>query len=880
VVPARALRDHEQLAVRVGPTLVGAAPQDSMRSAEGSDDARRAAAVGARNADGCADDRTPGTRHSGERIVAVTTAQPPLPLVPDGARPVGAAAAIVEDDEGGRVYVHGNLAYAWDAGDAAERRFAAVSLTRIKAATQLQVAAAFAVNPATLRRWETRCSDAGVAGLLTQRKGPKRKSKLTPDTVAAIRRLRAGGASYRSVAATVGVSKGSVRNALRPIDTGTDADSDEPCAPTGSDNPLPQEQEPEVEVGPEPKVDVGAEGDCPATAFAVMAAPPVVEAPVLADPVPRAGERVLARFGLITGAAPVFTACARAPLAGLALALPALVATGLIDTAHEVYGEFATGFYSLDTMLCEGVFRALLGEARAEAAARVDSVALGRVLGLDRAPEVNAIRRKIRLLAAAGKAGDWIAAMARRHLRARPEQAAVLYIDGHVRAYQVTRKIAKTHVPRLKFPAPATVETWVCDAAGDPLLVVMAEPAASLAGELRRLIPELRALVGDDRRVLVGFDRGGLSPALFADLDAAGFDTLTWRKGGALDIEEDLFAEHTHTDEHGCRHTWRLAETEAKMAIDDGPRKGEVFAMRQISLPDPARSRQTRILTARRDLTAAEIRYRMGGRWRQENPYRYARIRFDLDSHDWGYRPLAGDYRAVDDDPNRTVPNPARQPAYQQVEKARGALHSAETARDRKLLAASTPPPGTTTVLTNQMLDTINAGVHTADAELDAAIAAPRATPARLPLGQVNPGQQVLDTETKLIHHAIRIAAYNTARSLARAILTGTGYTRADDEAHTLIRTALAGSGDIIPDHDTLHIRLDPLSAPRRHGRTLPSPQHHQHCLPRHHAHPALQREIPARTAHQLLSYARSPGRGRRHGVTAVDALDAYALPR
>ena len=105
--------------------------------------------------------------------------------------------------------------------------------------------------------------------------------------------------------------------------------------------------------------------------------------------------------------------------------------------------------------------------------------------------------------------------------------------------------------------------------------------------------------------------------------------------------------------------------------------------------------------------------------------------------------------------------------------------------------------------------------MHTAEAALDAAIAAHQAIPARLPLAQVNPGQQVLDTETKLIHHAIRIAAYNTAQSLARAIVTGTGYTRADDEAHTLIRTALTGSGDIIPDHDTLHIRLDPLSAPR-----------------------------------------------------------------
>jgi len=43
VVPSRALRDHEQFAV--GPTEVGATPEHSMRPAEGSDDARRAAAV-------------------------------------------------------------------------------------------------------------------------------------------------------------------------------------------------------------------------------------------------------------------------------------------------------------------------------------------------------------------------------------------------------------------------------------------------------------------------------------------------------------------------------------------------------------------------------------------------------------------------------------------------------------------------------------------------------------------------------------------------------------------------------------------------------------------------------------------------------------------
>ena len=110
--------------------------------------------------------------------------------------------------------MHGNLASAWDAGDTAARRFAAVSLMRIKAATQLEVAEAFAVRPATVRRWETRLTDGGVAGLLAERKGPKRKSKLTGDTVAAIRRLREGGASYRAVAAATGVSEGSVCNAL------------------------------------------------------------------------------------------------------------------------------------------------------------------------------------------------------------------------------------------------------------------------------------------------------------------------------------------------------------------------------------------------------------------------------------------------------------------------------------------------------------------------------------------------------------------------------------------------------------------------------------------------------------------------------------------
>ena len=249
------------------------------------------------------------------------TAQPPLPLVPGDARPVGAAAAIVEDDDGGRVFVHGNLAYAWDAGDTAGRRFAAVSLMRIKAATQLQVAEAFAVKPATVRRWDARLADAGIAGLLAEHKGPKRKSKLTADTVAAIRQLRQGGATYRAITAATGVSQGSVCNALTSVDAGAGDDDGQCRAPAGSDGCLPPESETGAESEPEhpatapvapaesvaecvaptcdatataepnlaPEVDGGTESDCPATAFGVVA----MEVPVLADPAQRRAEGIV-----------------------------------------------------------------------------------------------------------------------------------------------------------------------------------------------------------------------------------------------------------------------------------------------------------------------------------------------------------------------------------------------------------------------------------------------------------------------------------------------------------------------------------------------------------------------------------------------------------
>ncbi|WP_267547248.1 hypothetical protein [Arthrobacter sp. H14-L1] len=60
--------------------------------------------------------------------------------------------------------------------------------------------------------------------------------------------------------------------------------------------------------------------------------------------------------------------------------------------------------------------------------------------------------------------------------------------------------------------------------------------------------------------------------------------------------------------------------------------------------------------------------------------------------------------------------------------------------------------------------------------------------PTQILLGQLAPGQQVLDTEVKLIHTGMRMGAYNTVKTIAREIRTNTGYAKAGNEAHALMR--------------------------------------------------------------------------------------------
>jgi hypothetical protein len=696
-------------------------------------------------------------------MVAVAAAKmgamQPLPLAPSGSSHIADGVAFLEDTEGnGSVFLWGMAAWCWRAGDSAARRLAAVQLVNSKAARQRQVADAFGVHENSLVRWRSTYEAGGVESLMDDRPGPKGPSKVNDAKRQEIARLRGLGLSLADVAARTDVSTATVRRVTvvmadtDPSDPGVDPDScnDEPAATTDGGGLVP-----------------------------------------LARPVDRSTERTAARFGLLDEAPPVICEGASLPSAGALLILPALIATGLLEIAASVYSARKAAFYSLRSLFCSIAFACLLGEPRAEGFTRISPTDLGRLLGLDRGPEVGTVRRRIEELALVGRADQLLDQLARHHIESHEDATGIFYVDGHVRAYHGGREVGKAHVARIRLSMPAELDTWVCDANGDGVLVWGATPGASLVGELRTVAEKVRAHVGKDARPTISFDRGGWSPKLFRELDLAGFDILTYRKKPAPTEPVGSFHPYVHTDAAGREHHYLLADRRVTIAYQGGKRR---FACRQITRLDPDTSHQTQVLTTRSDEDPAAIAYLMFSRWNQENFFRYMRAHYGLDALDT--------YATTDDEMGRLVPNPARRQADRSLAEARRSLAIAQASRGQASLAGRPPDAEITRAFAD------------AEAQIEALERAARAIPARVPLGEARPGSVRLAPERKRIHDAIRMATYNAESALAR--LVGPHYARADDEARTLLREAFPSPADLQVVGHELHVRLDPLSAPRR----------------------------------------------------------------
>jgi prepilin-type processing-associated H-X9-DG protein len=673
------------------------------------------------------------------------------------------------DDGDVRAIFYGVLPfYSYDRSDKVNHKFAAVQLIEAGLARQNDVAAAFWLSVSTLCRARKLVAREGLGGLVGKLKGPTRRRKATRGVANRIVVLRKKGQSHEAIADRLGISPSTVNRVLR--ERGLTRRQAEPTGALLFENDEP--------------ADADSEGEpSGATEPLTFDACSEVEATSIAYASPL--EQFAARLGLIDEAPVEFTPTRDVPMAGVLLGVALLSTTGLMEEARGVYGRLKNGWYGLRATVWMLFVMALLRIKRPEQLKGVDPATLGHVLGLPRVAEVKTIRRKLRELAGRGRAAVFHRRLAQRRARQHDDALAYLYVDGHVRAYSGKRKIGKAYVTSRKSVLRAETDYWVNLSNGQPLLVVHAQANERLTQMMKAVIDEVRAAIGA-RRPMIVFDRGGWSQDLFRMLLAEGFDLLTYRKAPLSDWGDERFRERRLKIDG---HTVGFDLADGEFQKKGWPRLRCLAVKRKDG-------RQTQILCSRYDIEPIELAYRMFGRWKQENWFKYMSEQFALD--------VLVDYATEPDDPDRLVINPTWRALDKELKAARVELQKAEAAYGRVSLSNAS----------SAKRERCAAAVEQARDRYERLCRQRRDTPRQVRLGEVSDGDPVkLTYERKLLTDTIKMCAYDVETQLTE-MLAGI-LRRQDFEGRAVIRELLKTPGDLSLSNGQLHVHFNQLSAPR-----------------------------------------------------------------
>jgi DNA-binding CsgD family transcriptional regulator len=740
-------------------------------------------------------------------VDASVAAQQDLPLpVPPSSATVNINGRCVLQAAGDRrvVLVAGLPVHHYSIDDAVAEAYSMVLLFDTGFATQKEIAVAFGCSERTVRRHQERYADGGMTALATRSGWRSGRRRIPRKRRCVIEKLSAEGVSNREIARRLGVNEKAIRKQVGPADRPTQQQClPLPDPPGQSDTAVTSPSEPtqasseHAEPTPPSSIDDGQTSAQQAASDGLAVEDPEPVAMSLdIDPANRTWDRLLACFGLLDDAAPLFGNAKAVPAAGVLCALPALVASGIFRSAHKIYGEIGPSFYGLRTTLLTLLLMALWRIQRPEALKEHDPQSLGRLLGLDRAPEVKTMRRKLTRLASYRRAEQLGRDLARLRVAERGQLMGFLYVDGHVRVYHGQRNIPKTHVARIRLAMPATTDYWINDQSGDPLFVMTALANAGMVKMLPEVLAEVRQLVGDRRPTMV-FDRGGWSPKLFQQLLAANFDILTYRKGKSRRTGVHRFISKSAKID-GRLVEYRLHDQAVRFL------KGKLRLRQVTRLSDDGH--QTQVITSRWDLADIEVAYRMFERWRQENFFKYLRDEFLLDA--------LTDYQVEPDDPTRTLPNPQRRALDKEIRKARldvGRLEQAYGA------AAVDNPEGRRPTMRGFKTAHGKLGkqLRATRDHLNGLLSRRRKLPGRVEVRDLSDGAFVkLATERKHLTNLIKMVAFQAESDLLAWLRPH--YARSDDEGRTLLHELFRAAADIEVTEAELRVTLQPLSSPHR----------------------------------------------------------------
>jgi hypothetical protein len=742
-----------------------------------------------------------------------------LPLIPDGATQINDFFSVVREKEEWTYYLGVRSMFVHGERDHTSFRMFTAQLICQGSCQQSDIVRTFGVSANSVKRSVKKFRQHGIQGFYQARRG-RGATVLTPEVARQAQERLYRGESRRQVAEQLGIKPDTLRKAIVQGRL-SEPQGDPPAALSAGESAVPSDND-QAAAAVAPPVATPRDDQAlrPCSPTATDKSQRTVQDLAAADGLgvacTRVLDRVSASLGLLPGGAVTqFEPSRDVAYGGVMCALPALAQNGLFRHLEDCFTSLGGYYTTLQVMTLLG-YLALCRIKTVEQLQYQPPGELGKLLGLDRVPEVRCLRNKLQSLAVGQAPQQWAALLSREWLEAAPDLAGALYVDGHVRLYhgQLTQ-LPRRYVSRQKLCLRGTTDYWTSDALGQPFFVVERPIDQGLLEVLRndvvpRLLkdvprqPSQEELDADPyrHRFVLLFDREGYSPEFFKEMwQTHRIACISYHKYVKESWPDSEFTLTSVTLPDGETISLKLAERGSWI----GERNKGLWVREIRKLTESGH--QTSLISTAYRQTAPVDAAALFSRWAQENFFRYAMQHFAIDLlNEYGTEKIPGT--------NRPVVNPA----WRTLDSRRRSLQSQLTQRQARYAAMTLHPESDPDQVPawerrkatlveeieplEQTLQEVKEQLRQTASHLSW-----EALPDEAKCERLAPGRKRLLDTVKMIAYRAETAMVGILReALSRA-----------DDARSLVRDLFCQEADLLPDRGLreLRVRVHAFSNPR-----------------------------------------------------------------
>ena len=378
-----------------------------------------------------------------------------IPGFPEGAQRIGESLSILERDGQVIYFVGGDNYFSHPQGDIKSRRFVLASLMENSHVRAVDLEGPPLLLPhRTLMNWTAQYRRQGSVSFFRNPRAAK-PAVMSTQMSAQCAKLLAEGLRPAEVARRAGINESTLRKALK------------------------RQAVPELPKAPDCAVAPDG-GQVAGSTKSARSRDDAAAADGMGVACTRADERIAAAVGLSQCASTRFEPGQDVQMAGVLSGLPALCANGLLSGLGR-HLHLAAGFYSALHILLVLGFMALGRIRRPEGLRHLPPGEFGKVVGLDRVPEVRTLREKIAVMATTGDPAAWMKELSKSWMEGDPQEAGYLYVDGHVRVYHgELATLPRRFVSRERLCLRGTTDYWASTLTEtDPFVLTGTDPASA-----------------------------------------------------------------------------------------------------------------------------------------------------------------------------------------------------------------------------------------------------------------------------------------------------------------------------------------------------------------------------------------------------------------